>query len=861
MSDEKKSQTRIDFSKLKRPNGKATPLDPEVLFGGLPTLPDTPNDLWRGQTDALKEWHLHRDKQDILISLNTGAGKTLVGLLIAQSLVNEQVENVVYACSTIDLVRQTQREAKKIGISCSVRHGGRFNNDQFEIGKSFCVTTYSAIFNSFSTFRRKYYPGALIFDDAHVAEKLLRDSFTLTIDRSDEPNLYVEIAKLFVSAFREINRFETYKDVVDGNAVSVLMVPPTDVQQNSEQLIELLRKYDLANHNSLKFSFHQIKDHLSSCAVLISGTQIEICPPFLPVFSLPYFSDPAVRRIYLSATLNYKTDIARAFGRIPKKIIEPKNDAGNGERLILFSDFFSRREVSKPLMHDLVANHKVVISVPSYAAAGVWSDFGRPPARESFSEELDRFREARTGAFILVSRVDGIDLPHDACRVMVIDSLPTGFSLLERYQWEMLNMHNLFAAKIANRLTQLFGRINRGRNDYGAFIANGPNVNRWLRRERNLALLPELLRKQVLLGSSIHEQIGIKDSEEVKSIIDSVIGREESWVTYYSDSVSGMEVEDDVHEDAKSIEEVLNKAAIAEVQFASAVWENDYNAAREILEQQIETVAQADSKLAGWHNIWLGAVLNAEGDIDSANTEYSRARKRLGMNTFLPRPEVFNVRRSDVEEKPEFVRRAMEALSIESHRKFSDEVESIENAIQVLADTTATPRQAEECVRLLGDCCGLLSTRPDNDEGVGPDVLWQDEKLKRLIAFELKTGKSNPATYRKEEIGQGHDHLQWVSERFEDYSCCGLIFVGPDGNCSGTANPSDEMFHCPTPQMFDFGKQYVATMRDFRKATPIERLSKVQNFFDSEDWTIDGIFSKLAASKMKDVKNRGVGSG
>ena len=49
----------------------------------------------------------YETEQDVLITLNTGAGKTIVGLLIAQSLVNEKIENVIYVCSTIDLVFQT----------------------------------------------------------------------------------------------------------------------------------------------------------------------------------------------------------------------------------------------------------------------------------------------------------------------------------------------------------------------------------------------------------------------------------------------------------------------------------------------------------------------------------------------------------------------------------------------------------------------------------------------------------------------------------------------------------------------------------------------------------------------------------
>jgi superfamily II DNA or RNA helicase len=73
----------MDFSQLKRPTRNVKPLDPITVFERRPSLPNTPNDLWRGQTETLNEWHKNRGKSDIFIALNTGAGKTLVGLLVA----------------------------------------------------------------------------------------------------------------------------------------------------------------------------------------------------------------------------------------------------------------------------------------------------------------------------------------------------------------------------------------------------------------------------------------------------------------------------------------------------------------------------------------------------------------------------------------------------------------------------------------------------------------------------------------------------------------------------------------------------------------------------------------------------------
>ena len=60
----------MDFSKLGSSRRKALPTDPVRIFESLPSLADTPNDLWRGQDKALSDWQDVRDKRDVLITLN-----------------------------------------------------------------------------------------------------------------------------------------------------------------------------------------------------------------------------------------------------------------------------------------------------------------------------------------------------------------------------------------------------------------------------------------------------------------------------------------------------------------------------------------------------------------------------------------------------------------------------------------------------------------------------------------------------------------------------------------------------------------------------------------------------------------------
>ena len=79
----------FDFSKLNPQPQTQRLIDPIALFQRLRVTDSSINDLWLAQGDALRGWNDKRTETDISISLNTGAGKTLVGLLIGQSLVNE----------------------------------------------------------------------------------------------------------------------------------------------------------------------------------------------------------------------------------------------------------------------------------------------------------------------------------------------------------------------------------------------------------------------------------------------------------------------------------------------------------------------------------------------------------------------------------------------------------------------------------------------------------------------------------------------------------------------------------------------------------------------------------------------------
>ncbi|MBB4659265.1 DEAD/DEAH box helicase family protein [Parvularcula dongshanensis] len=830
----------VDFSKLPSSRADNRPNDPVKIFERRPSGDTDVKDLWRGQADALEEWNRYRDKSDVLLSLNTGAGKTVVGLLIAQSLMNEGCENVLYVCSTNDLVMQTAREAKELGVACTTKMGRDFSNDLFEEGRAFCITNYAAIFNGRSTLMRRNRPQAIVFDDAHVAEGMIRDAYTLSIPAAKYRDLYEEITLLFEDHFTDLHIAERFRKAKATGLFEFVMAAPRGIVERANRLRDLLLKHG-ADEGDLSYAYSHLADHLNSCAVIFGDSKIEITPPFLPSRCHPAFGT-GVRRVYLSATLQSQVEFVRAFGRKPEHVIAPNNDAGNGERLIL-----DGREVQggfgPSFAKQLTTSRKAVIAVPTYNMASRWSAIAEPPIREKFSDELDAFREANSGGFVLVSRSDGIDLPANTCRIMIMDGLPVGTSLLERLIAAYMPTTSTQNRRVASRIAQLFGRINRGRNDYGAFLIEGRDLAKWLRNDRNVALLPPLLQRQIVVGRTVVENMDEHNANEALNAVDAVLSRNEGWVKYYQSEVLGAELDQTEAQRTEDAEDTLVSAALAEAKYAAAMWSGGIDVARNALEKTIADVLQYDEYLAGWHQAWLGLTFDLNQDSEAADKMYDIARSRLPNTIPLTRRR----RAGDESVKGEQLKPLTRALLDLTHTLHAPKFEKDfgVHKLRLNRIDDGTPKQAEDGVAWLGKLLGFVDTRPDETEGTGPDVVWEDPELRLVLAFELKTDKDKPASYRKDDIGQGHDHERYLEDTYPDHERLGLLFVGPEGDLTSSSNPSPTMGLCLTSTMAGLRDRYFALVQDLRQQEPLGRWAMAREEASKDDWTLRKLANDL----------------
>jgi len=747
-------ETAMGLKKLKLsvPSSKK-PTDPLDIFNKL-TLRGSIENIWEPQAEALKKWHRVRDSSDAVIQMNTGGGKTLVGLMIAQSLLNEMNRRVLYVVANNQLVEQTLKRASELGLQPSARYERRWHNQEaFQSAESVCVTNYASVFHGFSTFRDKDI-AALVFDDAHVAEACIRDQFTLKVPSNW--GLFDQIVALFRPHFANTFGAAKLQDIESDNPTSLLFVPMFLMWKHAQELRSILLEGKIDEPDDTKYVWNHLADHLSQCCLIISSDGLEISPPVIPLHTLPYFGD-GVRRVYLTATLPSQAAFARTFGLTNPTVVEPGGKSGDAQRLFLFAKG-KTDEVQRTSTLQLIKGKKACVISPSTGKASQWS----PPSvvfkKTSGHEEIERFSKSKKSELLgLVARYDGIDLPGDACRIVILDRLPKGELLFDRFIDEGVRMESLRLGHTATRVVQAIGRIFRSNTDHGAVILAGSDLHDWIRNPAYRSFLPPLLQQQVALGIELDKQVSAGKVEQAE-LLDGVLTGSDDWDEIYSDYIDQFEPES-----RKAKDEWYPAMLVNERAAYAALWDGDFSAAI----QQFGTIAEdADARerrLGAWYRHLEGVAHLCAGDQTTALHAFSAAaaqRVELGRPSeqrdkmFKP-PKVTSIG---------FQAKTLANLYRKKRSRMLTDIEGILTSLIYGDDTKAT----EAAMMILGTLLGLESSRPDNERKTGPDNLWCGDGEFEAWGFDLKTGKEKSSHYTKDEIGRSHLHAQWVADEMKD---------------------------------------------------------------------------------------------
>jgi len=756
---------------------KRGPVEPVDLFRALKIRAGSSiKEMWAPQADALRAWDAERDKPDVLFQLNTGAGKTLIGLVAAQSLVNESRGQVVYCCATNQLVEQTRSKAEELGIATAIYTShGWLDRDVYDRAQGPVLTNYAALFNGKSIFAKHALRGA-VFDDAHTAHDSIRGAYTLSVKRKGHPTIYDGVVERVRDYFERVGRGYQFDAIVEERDTStVLLVPMFEAVRHSADFQRLLLDAGVEDEKTLMFAWAHVGAHLDRCVILIDAGAIEITPLLPPVHTHRVFRDD-VRRLYLSATLKVNDEFIRTFGREPAPVIAPGGRAGDTERLLLLAESSMIDEAARGWAEGATRGRKAVIMVPSGATAQHWARYAHVFGSDDGHARIRQFAASKDERLVFVARYDGIDLPDDDCRVMVADGLPSGMSLLDRFFENHLERAGISDSKIASRFVQLLGRTSRGMSDYGAVLLIGRRLLEWVLPPVHRAVLPDHIQKQLTVGETLSSS-GVDPQE----LITKCLTQADDWRDVYESQMESVAPEP---APPRAHQKRATQLAWAERRAAEALWDGDPRDAVKELTQSLSDAYDVEKALGAWFAHWLGFALQRAGDASSAVERYrdgARVRPALGP---LPDERSLPAATDAEAHSPQATRMA----TLLERRGIARVEKELQQAATQLRDSDASAGVHEEAIRTLGEYLGYNAWRGDQDTGgKAHDDIWEEPSEKRVLCFDAKT-KKGASRYTKEYIGQSAQHALWAEKRYPDAQRL-LYIVGPRVAATPQATP------------------------------------------------------------------------
>lgn len=744
----------FNFGKLTAGAAIRAITEPTSLFDALPNKAVGYGYLRAVQGAVLNAWYPRRAETDLVIKTNTGGGKTIVGLLMLQSSLHEGAGPALYVTPDSHLADRVIAEAEALGLEVVDDP----EHHKFASGEAICVTTMQILVNGKTRFgivgsatRQPIPVGTVVIDDAHAAIALAEEASRLVIPAGHKA--FEPFLDLFEDDLKE-QGLNAYMDIREGDRSAVLRVPFWAWIERQEQVLNLLRPY--RNSKDFEWAWPIMSDLTAICEVTVSAEEIEIKPPCPPIEKFLSFAE-AKRRIYMTATLADDSLLVTHFDADPDSVansIVPDTAADLGDRLVLapqeLNAGISTSEI-RELAASVSADHNVVVLVPSWRIAEQWESMAARTVSkpDDISNVVKDLRDGHVGLIVIVGRYDGIDLPDEACRLLVIDSLPFAYSGSERREAVALRDSEAMVARQLQRLEQGIGRGVRSRDDRCAVILIGARLTQLVARADTANKLSPATRAQMQLSRTVASSLDGASADDIEGVVRQVISGDADFRTLSREVLLGMKYDRGVVSDAaRELRAAYNAARLGRFEDAAAHAGSAVNSA----------IAAGDPRLAGWlgetHASYLGHVdrVAAQQALDQASRNNPAVLAPLGGIAYERLGHATN--------------QAQQAHSFltSTYGSGAELVVGIGALITDLAWDPLRTDQAEDALAYLGRHLGFLAQQPEREFKIGGDVMWSLGDHQYTV-IEAKTGAASSAIWKK-DINQLAGSANWCQGEY-----------------------------------------------------------------------------------------------
>jgi replicative superfamily II helicase len=838
----------FDFSKKLHDNSGKKNDNPIEIYESLDRASDK-GPLRVSQLSVLQNWYEnYKEKNDIIVKLHTGQGKTLIGLLILQSKLNANQLPVMYLCANKFLVDQTCDQAKQFGVKyCRVDINNQLPQE-FSDGKTILITTVQMLFNGLTKFglrQNSLLIDTLVLDDSHACIETIQDAFTIKIKREEE--IYSELFSLFESELEEQGQATT-EEIKQGEFDAFLPVPYWAWKEKIREVVKLLVKN--RDKKFILFPWDLIKDIIQDCQCVISGTSIEISPYSNPLNIFGTFSE-AKHRIFMSATTSNDAFFIKGLGVNLDVIQSPlkyHDEKWSGEKMILIPYFIST-ELNNPTIVALFGEVRpkrksgVVALTPSNKKAELWKRAGA--AFPSTIEIQDFIKILKDGNYsktlVLANRYEGIDLPDDTCRILILDSKPLSIGLVDRLQELYRENSKVIDLKTAQKIEQGMGRAVRGEKDYCILIITGADLISILAGNRLRNYFSAQTNKQIAIGKAIGELIAEQaTTNDERTLLNEIIGvsinRDEKWKRYYVQEMNSI-TENEPDKEIYTLLQLEKKAEdfCARGQFMEAV-----KTIQKLLDDHISPSDKIDRAY------YLQEMARyAYGTKKTTSNDYQIQAYQL--NRLLLKPSYgIEFQKLKIDKK--------RSENIINWIKQFDQSSDLELKIMELMSDLSFGKKSERFERALheiGLAMGFASERPDKELKKGPDNLW-NIKENNYILFECKNEvKEDRSEIVKGETGQMNTACAWFKTNYNMEATKYILIIPPKhiASAAGFSYPVEVLTKKGLTKLKANLKSYFMEYSTYDLSTITE--SQVNKYLQTHKLTVDDILSEYSEKPIQ----------
>jgi hypothetical protein len=740
----------LDFNKLKASNASKKQTDPRRIFTTLKRDPrfKRPSDE---QGDVLDGWYADRHQASVTLKMNTGSGKTIVGLLCLQSSLNEGKGPAVFVVPDNFLVNQVLAEAVALGVAATENP----QDAEFVAGQAILVINIWRLINGRSVFgvgqgAPKIRLGTIVIDDAHACLATVADQFRIRLS-NDHP-AYKPLLDLFEEDLDQQSS-STLLDVKDNDPNAVMLVPFWAWVNKQKQAVGIIHPH--RNDEDLKWPWPLIKDVLPLCQVAFGGGFLEIAPRFLPIDTIPAFTE-AVRRIYMTATLADDGILVSHFQADPADVlkpIRPKSGGDIGDRLILAPQEINP-EITIDEIKALAAKKAKVVNVcvivPSNERARYWSDVAdQTLTKDNIDAGTERLRDGHVGVTVFVNKYDGIDLPAQACEILIIDGLPEVEGLIARAEHAILSETRRQLIRQIQRIEQGMGRGVRSSEDHCVVLLIGSRLTQRIHNPEARTLFSPATRAQLQLGRDVTDQLKGRPLAELEAVMDLCLSQDEEWVDASREAIVNADEAEPGH---------VDEATVLLRQAFDAARLGRFDHARDLAQQAISTTDEKRAK--GYIKQQLAEY---EHRINPAKAQELQL-SAIQLNRALVRP-LQGVTYSKLEPQTKSQAASASAFMQKQFLEKNDLALWINALAEALVWGEEHTKRFERAVRDLGLFLGFGSQMPEDDYGKGPDNLWSTGNLKYLV-IECKSGATKSKAISKHDCNQLTGSMMWFNKQY-----------------------------------------------------------------------------------------------